>query len=185
MAAIFASMLIISLGLCGANFAAFVRWGNYETSHAPWWPSTFLVYTGFAELVGIFVGGAGLLIVACIALVDWAQARLALPAGGNETTMKMPSHGRTGLAQTAAILATVLTISMGLCGANFFAFARWGNYETYRAPWWPSSFLIYAGIVELIAILVSGTGLLIVVFIAPVEWVKARFSATHDGKGKP
>ena len=75
MAAIFAGMLTISLGLCGANFVAFARWGNYETAHASWLPSTLLVYTGVAEIFGILVGGTGLLIVACAALVDWVRAR--------------------------------------------------------------------------------------------------------------
>jgi len=79
--------------------------------------------------------------------------------------MKMPWQGRTGLAQAAAILATIFTVSLGLCGANFYTFARFGNYETARVPWWPSSFLIYAGITELIAIVGSFAGLILVVVL--------------------
>ena len=98
--------------------------------------------------------------------------------------MRFSWQNRTGLAKAAAIFASTLTISLGLCGANFFAFARWGNYETNRAPWWPSTFLVYTGLAELLGILVGGMGLLIVAFLALAERVQARFSTGHDNEGR-
>lgn|GEM_PF-1270233 len=38
--------------------------------------------------------------------------------------MKLPWHSKTGLAKAAAVLATILIISFGLCGVNVFAVLR-------------------------------------------------------------
>jgi hypothetical protein len=74
--------------------------------------------------------------------------------------MKMPWHGKTGLAKATAVLATVLTISLGLCGANFFAFTRLEN-----TPLWANTLVIDAGYLEVFAILGSLLGLLVVLLM--------------------
>ena len=74
--------------------------------------------------------------------------------------MKIPWHNKTGLAKATAILSTMLTISLGLCGANFFAFTRFGN-----TPVWSTTLLLYTGYVELFAILGSLLGLIVVLLM--------------------
>ena len=92
--------------------------------------------------------------------------------------MRLPWHNRTGLAQAAAFLATILTISLGLCGANVLALEI-VSYESQLA-----GVLFVTGIAELIAILVSFAALIIVLFIMLFQSIEARLSSGHDGKGK-
>jgi hypothetical protein len=40
--------------------------------------------------------------------------------------MKMPWHNKTGLARLATIFVVLLLVSLGLCGANFALFTRFG-----------------------------------------------------------
>jgi hypothetical protein len=77
--------------------------------------------------------------------------------------MKMPWQDKTGLARASAVLATVLLISLGLCGANFAAFTQSGFMS--NKPQRYSTLLMYTGFVELFTILGSLVGLTIVGFI--------------------
>lgn len=61
--AILSTIFVISLGLCGANaVAAFVL-------NDPLQDSSTLAVTGYFELLGIFVGGVGVLLISLIAFV--------------------------------------------------------------------------------------------------------------------
>src|SRR5208282_5728257 len=68
-------------------------------------------------------GSIGLTVSAVLLFISviWAIGTLW------EATGWAPWRGRTGLAKAAAILATALTISLGLCGANFLAISRFGR----------------------------------------------------------
>jgi hypothetical protein len=79
--------------------------------------------------------------------------------------MKAPWRGKTGLAKAAAILASVLTISLGLCGANFFAFTHAGSIDSTPQGASLGSLLIYTGYAELFAILGSFLGLIVVLLM--------------------
>lgn len=68
LAALSAAILLVSLGLCGANFLLVLRFvplsgPGPQPGHAvpPEWPGTVLGITGFLEFVGMGVGIAGLL----------------------------------------------------------------------------------------------------------------------------
>jgi hypothetical protein len=75
----------------------------------------------------------------------------------------MPWHNKTGLAKATAILATVFTLSLGLCGANLVAFTRFGAFDGPQN--WRSTLLWDAGYAELFAILGSLLGLFIILII--------------------
>ncbi len=73
-AAFFATVLVVSIGLCGVNFAAVVT----VTSLAPMtgagsdWrqiPMAGLTFTAYAETLGIIVGVAGFVVVATAGVV--------------------------------------------------------------------------------------------------------------------
>jgi len=72
-AVIFALLLIVSIGLCGANLALFSRYGAISggTPEPPRSAggSLVLMATGFAELAGMVVGAAGLVVVGLMAVV--------------------------------------------------------------------------------------------------------------------
>jgi hypothetical protein len=80
--------------------------------------------------------------------------------------MKFPWQNRTGYPKAIAILATILTISLGLCGANFFAVIRFvplgGPASSPGTPTWPGTLLSITGWAEIIAICGSVLGLAIV-----------------------
>lgn len=92
--------------------------------------------------------------------------------------MKPPWMNKTGLAKVAAILSTILLISLGLCGINFFAvLSVMGNpEEPRRAASWPMTVLALAGRVELIAIFGSIFALLVVLVISPGRAVTQRLN---------
>jgi hypothetical protein len=72
--------------------------------------------------------------------------------------MNWPWSGRSGLAKATAVLASILLVSTGLCGANFV-----GWQVTQRAvPVW-----IYLGILELMGMALGAIGL----FVVLVLWI--------------
>jgi hypothetical protein len=75
--------------------------------------------------------------------------------------MRSPWHNKSGLAKAAAILATTFSIALGLCGINFAA------YITLH-PDLPIivTGLLETGWAELIAMILSLAGLLIVGLLA-------------------
>ncbi|MDP9050981.1 MAG: hypothetical protein M3O31_09730 [Acidobacteriota bacterium] len=75
--------------------------------------------------------------------------------------MYKPWENKSGLAKALAILATVLGISLGLCGANYAVMI-----VTHSAI---DGFLVTTGMVELIGILGSIIGLIVVAIIAIVR----------------
>ena len=62
-AAILATVFLISLGMCGVNYAAFIRFVPLnDSSPGPhWWSGGILSTTGTLELIGIAVGLVGLI----------------------------------------------------------------------------------------------------------------------------
>jgi hypothetical protein len=89
--------------------------------------------------------------------------------------MKMPWHGKTGLARPTAILATLLLVSSGLCGANYVAVI---GSQSRQTPGWLGGLLIATGIAELLGIAVGLVGLVCVAVIA-------IFRAVFNGKITP
>ena len=83
--------------------------------------------------------------------------------------MRLPWQNRAGLAKAAAIFASVLLISIGLCEANFLAFGI-VSYESRLG-----GLLIVTGIVELIAMIVGAGGLAAVAVRALGRWIHHRF----------
>jgi hypothetical protein len=86
--AIFATVLMISLGLCGANFVAvilFVPIGGGTPPPPTWrdWPQYVLTFTGYAELLGMAVGLLGLLFVGLAAI--WQAIHGSLFSNADET----------------------------------------------------------------------------------------------------
>ena len=71
--------------------------------------------------------------------------------------MKMPWEDRTGLAKAAAVLATGLVISLGLCGLNLAAFAAFSR--GLDSP------LVVTGYLELGGMAVCAAGLLFVLLL--------------------
>jgi hypothetical protein len=97
--------------------------------------------------------------------------------------MKMPWQDRTGLAKVTAFLATVLIVSLGLCGTNFFAVIFFvplggpGPQPGIPEPsHWPADVLTTTGAIELIGIAGSLIGLLVVAFITIYRSVVQHFS---------
>ena len=69
-----------------------------------------------------------------------------------------PWANKTGLAKATAILATVLVVSLGLCGANYLTFTL--RYETLGSMAFTA--LVWTAWCEVAAIVVSGVGLVVV-----------------------
>src|SRR3569623_2237023 len=84
--------------------------------------------------------------------------------------MRTPWADKTGLSKQAAILSTVLLVSIGLCGVNFAAVWRYvpigGSGDPRGSIPWLGNFLIPAGFAELIGIFVSAAGLVVIGGIA-------------------
>jgi len=76
--------------------------------------------------------------------------------------------GKSGLAKAAAVLATILGISLGLCGLNFIAVLHVQG---------DSSFLLLTAYMELAGILLGAFGLLIVLVI----WAWQGIIGREDG----
>ncbi len=100
--------------------------------------------------------------------------------------MKTPPPERSGLAKAATVLATLLTISIGLCGANFFAFIKFGfvSDPPAGAPMWPTTALMVSGAVEVAAVAASLLGLIIVAILTLIQRTRARSSNASDESGR-
>ena len=79
-----------------------------------------------------------------------------------------PWANKTGLAKATAILATVLGVSLGLCGMNFFAVISFAGSSWFSGG---VTFLAVAGWIELAAIALSFVGLIVVGVMAAVRAV--------------
>ena len=89
--------------------------------------------------------------------------------------MKLPWTNQTGLAKAAAILATILLVSTGLCGANLIAVLTVRNHNSLAFG------LGITAEVELFGIAVSILGLSVVGVITIVKVIKSAF--TNSSKG--
>ena len=96
--------------------------------------------------------------------------------------MKLPWHSKTGLAKAATILAMVLIISFGLCGANFFAVIRFvpfgGSEADIAQHQVVTNVLTFTAYAELVGIFGSLLGLAICA-------VMAVFQSTGSGEPPP
>lgn len=77
LAAIFATTFGIALGLCGANFAAVIRFvplaGPAPPPGTPQWPGQLLTVTGFLELAAMAISIGGLVVVGIFAAARSAR----------------------------------------------------------------------------------------------------------------
>jgi hypothetical protein len=97
--------------------------------------------------------------------------------------MKLPWHGKSGLAKATAFLATLLVVSIGLCGANFVAVMGVGNWGSTLAPRnLAGPILIVAGIVELVGVVVGIVGLIVVAVIAIVRALAGRSDTPSENE---
>ncbi len=92
--------------------------------------------------------------------------------------MKMPWHNQTGLAKLAAILATVLGIALGLCGANFvavmkFAVGRPGAPSSIST--WVGQGLMVTAYLELALMILSAAGLIVIALVAIIRAIQNQF----------
>lgn len=96
--------------------------------------------------------------------------------------MKLPWHNQTRLAKWAAILATILLVAVGLCGANFVAVAKFvplaGPAPATPSPLpdWAGGVLIVAAFVEAAVIILSTLGLILIVIFTIARILKKHFS---------
>jgi hypothetical protein len=93
--------------------------------------------------------------------------------------MNMPWHGRAGLAKSTAIFATLLLVSLGLCGTSL-AFTKLGavpGNNTVTIIW------IVVCFTELAGILVGIIGLVVVALIAIFRAI-SRPNNPSSGKEK-
>jgi hypothetical protein len=90
--------------------------------------------------------------------------------------MKMPWTGKTGLAKAVAFFATLLVVSLGLCGVNFFAVLKLGN------PTQNASVLMITAWVELAGIIAGILGLVVVAVIVIATALAARFRKSQKKK---
>ena len=76
-ATIWTLVLLLSLGLCGANFALFARHGaiagDGPVSDRTVFATNSLMVTGFLELIGMAIGAIGLISVVILALIKFVQ----------------------------------------------------------------------------------------------------------------
>lgn len=94
--------------------------------------------------------------------------------------MKMPWVDKTGLAKTAALLATIFGIGIGLCGANFVAVIMFVPIGGSAGPTGFRGFVSGAlGItawLELAAIVLSALGLVVVGLVTIARAIKNHFT---------
>lgn len=76
--------------------------------------------------------------------------------------MKMPWADQTGLTRTAAIVASILGIASGLCGLN-------AEIQTWHLSPNAMLFVMFAGLLEFLAMILSGIALLIIGFTAVIR----------------
>jgi hypothetical protein len=78
--AIYATLLLVSSGLCGANAGLWSLLDSASKAN-PYsiadWAGILLMITGFVEWLGIIVGAGGLIILTLIALFFWIANKLS------------------------------------------------------------------------------------------------------------
>jgi hypothetical protein len=88
--------------------------------------------------------------------------------------MKTPWEGKVGVAQYTAIFATLLTISFGLCGANYLLVGLLDGISGSNSGNFWGSLLIATGLIESVGIFVGAAGLvgvlLYVIFRQIYRW---------------
>ena len=95
--------------------------------------------------------------------------------------MRNPFRDLTGWMQVAAISATVLILSLGLCGLNYAVFAVWHlPLERPTIPGHEGSEriarqLILAAFVESIGIVLGALGLMLSLLALSVKWLVGRY----------
>ena len=94
--------------------------------------------------------------------------------------MKLPWQNQTGLAKLAAILATILLVALGLCGANFVAVMKFVPFDgtSRETPLWVSQGLMLTAFFELFFMGLSTLGLVVIAIIAIARAIKNHF--TYD-----
>jgi hypothetical protein len=95
--------------------------------------------------------------------------------------MRSPWHNKSGLAKATAILATILSIAVGLCGMNYGAFFLASRLRPSNSWVGIGNLLVFTSFAELAVILLSGAGLLIVLLIVIGKLVGQGFSAGQKG----
>jgi hypothetical protein len=84
--------------------------------------------------------------------------------------VKMPWDNKTGLVKATAVLVTTLGVSTGLCGLNLIASRSMRLVEA------ASTTLLVTAFAESAVMVASAIGLLIVLFLAIIAWLRKRFS---------
>jgi hypothetical protein len=92
--------------------------------------------------------------------------------------MKMPWHGKAGLAKATAVLATLLLVSTGLCGTNYLAVFAFRSLPNQSGL---ATLLILTGTAELIGIVIGILGLFIVAAIVIVKALRKVVAARSNG----
>ena len=95
----------------------------------------------------------------------------------------MPWAGKNGLAKAVAFFATVLVVSVGLCGANY---AVWIGVNS--SAWHPGNSqalvgygVILMGVVELVGMIVGWLGLVVVGLVAGVRAIVGSKGGSPGG----
>lgn len=96
--------------------------------------------------------------------------------------MRMPWSNKVGLAKVVAIVATILLVSLGLCGINFVAAIGLASQGArIVSAGWLQEFFLIAGLIESVAIVVSAIALVAVFLFREFQAVWRHF---HSGKGE-
>jgi hypothetical protein len=97
--------------------------------------------------------------------------------------MKLFGREMSGFAKVLVVLAAVLLVSSGLCGITVSLAGNGGWYNLPNTPW--GNFLGFAGMVEMIAMVISGPGMVLVAIAWLVSAVYDSFVNTpKDGVQK-
>jgi hypothetical protein len=97
--------------------------------------------------------------------------------------MQSPWHGKSGLEKAAAILATILSIALGLCGMNYGA-VFFLNVHRLSNGWTAvGNALAFTAFAELAVMLLSFAGLVLVMLIYVGKWIAESFSKGPKGGG--
>ena len=98
--------------------------------------------------------------------------------------MKMPWDGKSGLAKAAALWTLVLLLSLGLCGANFALFARYGaiagSGPVSDRTIFATNSLMVTGFLELIGMVIGAIGLISVIIAALIKLVRNCFNPRRE-----
>jgi hypothetical protein len=98
----------------------------------------------------------------------------------------MPWRKRTGLAKAAAILATILLVSLGLCGINFVALTNMSGIGVSNAHYGIatslSTFFLILGVVEYVAIVFSALALVVVTLLWLIRTIWKKLKKQSNNK---